>query len=105
MSKKKKEAEDIDQNGQHDPIEETADTSIKNQEEELAEIKDKYLRLFAEFDNYKKRTARERLDLIRTASEDLVARLLPVLDDFDLAKKNADDQASPETFTEEVLLV
>jgi molecular chaperone GrpE len=65
-----------------------ADKSIEN---ELAELKDKYLRLFAEFDNYKKRTARERLDLIRTAAEDLVTKLLPVLDDFERAKKNADD--------------
>ena len=88
MSKKKKEGDTGKHNGQ-DPVEETttdaqADSSSEN---ELAELKDKYLRLFAEFDNYKKRTARERLDLIRTAAEDLVTKLLPVLDDFDRAKK------------------
>ena len=80
MSKKKKERDTSKHNGQ-DPVEETtidaqADSSSEN---ELAELKDKYLRLFAEFDNYKKRTARERLDLIRTAAEDLVIKLLPVL--------------------------
>lgn len=106
MSKKKKEADASEHNGQ-DPVEETAiDTpSDNNSENEMAELRDKYLRLFAEFDNYKKRTARERLDLIRTAAEDLVTKLLPVLDDFDRAKKNADDASSSETFSEGVSLV
>lgn len=56
-------------------------------EAEVAELKDKYLRLFAEFDNYKKRTVKEKLDLMRTAAQDTLASLLPVLDDFDRAKK------------------
>ncbi|MCH7523903.1 MAG: nucleotide exchange factor GrpE, partial [Bacteroidetes bacterium] len=47
--------------------------------------KDKFLRLFAEFENYKKRTAKERIELFTTASEDLMKSLLPVLDDFDRA--------------------
>ncbi len=72
---------------------------------EIQGLKDKYLRLFAEFDNYKKRTARERLDLIKTASEDLMLRLLPVLDDFDRAKKNAESNDSAENFSEGVSLV
>lgn len=106
MSKKKKETENQEQNGQHDLSEENVtETSTRNLDDELAEIKDKYLRLFAEFDNYKKRTARERLELIRTASEDLMARLLPVLDDFERAKKNAEDESSAETFSEGVALV
>ncbi|MEM9672765.1 MAG: nucleotide exchange factor GrpE [Bacteroidota bacterium] len=49
----------------------------------LAEAKDKYLRLFAEFENFRRRTAKERLDLIKTASEDIVSALLPVVDDFE----------------------
>lgn len=72
---------------------------------ELTESKDKYLRLFAEFDNYKKRTVKERLDLINTAGRDAMSSLLPVLDDFDRAKKSADDDASSEVFTEGVSLV
>jgi len=51
----------------------------------LKKEKDKFLRLFAEFENYKKRTAKERLDLFKTASQDLMVALLPVLDDFDRA--------------------
>ncbi|MEM6842000.1 MAG: nucleotide exchange factor GrpE [Bacteroidota bacterium] len=49
----------------------------------LAEAKDKYLRLYAEFENYRRRTSKERLDLIKTASEDIVSVLLPVIDDFE----------------------
>jgi len=58
----------------------------------IDDLKDKYLRLFAEFDNYKKRIVRERLDLMKTASQDIMTALLPILDDFDRAKKNAEDQ-------------
>ena len=52
---------------------------------QLAEEKDKFLRLFAEFENYKRRTAKERLELFSTASQEVVVALLPVLDDFDRA--------------------
>lgn len=54
-------------------------------EEQLAVEKDKFLRLFAEFENFRKRTARERLELFSTANEDLMNSILPVLDDFDRA--------------------
>ena len=53
--------------------------------EALQNEKDKFLRLFAEFENYKKRTSKERLDLFKTASQDVMVALLPVLDDFDRA--------------------
>jgi len=56
---------------------------------ELSEMKDKYLRLYAEFDNYRKRTSKERLDLIKTASQDVLLAFLPVLDDFERAAKAA----------------
>ena len=63
----------------------------KNQTEEVSlddqikEEKDKFLRLFAEFENYKRRTAKERIELFSTASEEVMISLLPVLDDFDRA--------------------
>ncbi len=68
-----------------------ADEKVEEQslEEQLNEAlqneKDKFLRLFAEFENYKKRTSKERLDLFKTASQDVMVALLPVLDDFDRA--------------------
>ena len=60
------------------PGEETA-------EDLLAKEKDKYLRLFAEFENYKKRTAKERVELFKTAGQDILSAMLPVVDDFDRA--------------------
>ena len=52
---------------------------------ELAEAKDKYIRLSAEFDNYRKRTSKERVELIQSAGKDVISKLLPTLDDFDRA--------------------
>ncbi len=55
---------------------------------EIAELNDKYVRLFAEFDNYKRRTSRERVELLQTAGKDVIVSLLPVLDDFERALKS-----------------
>jgi molecular chaperone GrpE len=84
--------------------EENGDDTSKLQSE-LAEAKDKYLRLFAEFDNFKKRSMRERLDYMKTAAQDTLQALLPVADDFERAKKAADVPGSAETFPEGVTLV
>ena len=54
---------------------------------ELTEERDKYLRLFAEFENFKKRTAKERLELFKTAGQDIISSLLTILDDFNRAEK------------------
>ena len=54
---------------------------------DLGKEKDRYLRLFAEFENYKKRTGRERIELFKTASQDVMVSMLPVIDDFDRALK------------------
>lgn len=53
--------------------------------QDLANEKDKFLRLFAEFENYKRRTTKERIELFKTANQDVLLSLLPVLDDFDRA--------------------
>ncbi|CAA9228433.1 MAG: Heat shock protein GrpE [uncultured Adhaeribacter sp.] len=57
-------------------------------EAEISELKDKYLRLYSEFDNYKRRTSKERLDLLKTANQEMVVALLPVLDDFERARQS-----------------
>ena len=63
--------------------------------QDLAKEKDKFLRLFAEFENYKRITAKERLDLFKTANQEVLQAMLPVMDDFDRAlneiKKSDDD--------------
>jgi len=61
---------------------------------ELAETKDRFLRLYSEFDNFRKRTQKERLELLRSASADTIITLLPVLDDFERALKFADSKGS-----------
>ncbi len=72
---------------------------------QIDESKDKHLRLLAEFENFKKRTIREKLDIMNTAAQDTMTALLPVLDDFDRAKKVAEDDSSTEQFSEGVNLV
>lgn len=72
---------------------------------EKAELNDKYLRMFAEFQNYRRRTAKEKLDITQTAGRRVIVALLPVLDDFNRAKKAANDDDSIEAFSEGVQLV
>lgn len=62
------------------------DQSVEERlQEELKQEKDKFLRLFAEFENYKKRTSKERIDLFRSANREVMEAMLPILDDFDRA--------------------
>jgi molecular chaperone GrpE len=63
------------------------DNAVDKKQQELDEQKDKYLRLVAEFDNYKRRNAKERVELIQTAGKDIIIDLLDVLDDCDRAEK------------------
>lgn len=60
-------------------------------EDEVKDLKDQNLRLYAEFENFRRRTAKERLELIESANKDTLAVLLPVLDDFDRALKNIEE--------------
>ncbi len=93
MSKKDKqkdiETEQVD-NVQNETVEveqQLADeqTIEEKLQEEIKQEKDKFLRLFAEFENYKRRTSKERIELFKTANEEVMKALLPVLDDFDRA--------------------
>ena len=72
--------------------------SKPNFDELLKAEKDKYLRLFAEFENYKRRTAKERIELFSTASEEVMVSLLPVLDDFDRASSEIEKSKDNEIF-------
>ncbi len=72
---------------------------------EVEEQKDKYLRLFAEFDNYKRRNAKERIELIQTAGKDVIVSLLEVLDDCDRAEKQFQSSDDPAQIKEGVQLV
>lgn len=65
---------------------------------DLAKEKDKFLRLFAEFENYKKRTSKERIELFRTAGQEVIVSLLPIIDDFDRALKELSKSDDKEMF-------
>ena len=82
MSKKKSNKK-LDKEEKIDPVEKQTDEI--NLEDQIKLEKDKFLRLFAEFENYKRRTAKERIELFSTASEEVMISLLPVLDDFERA--------------------
>ncbi len=72
---------------------------------QLAEANDKYLRLYAEFDNYKRRTTKERLDLLQSAGKEVIADLLPVLDDFERTMKALDSSPESDSIKEGIKLV
>jgi len=69
-----------------------AEKKLDEMTEKYKEVNDKYLRLYSEFDNYRKRTNKERLELLKSASEEVIVDLLPILDDFDRAIKAMEDQ-------------
>ena len=73
--------------------------------QKLDEMNDKYLRLFSEFDNFRKRTQKERLELFKTASEDVMVALLPVIDDFERALKAAEENGADENTKEGIELI
>ncbi|TMU57253.1 nucleotide exchange factor GrpE [Flagellimonas algicola] len=73
--------------------------SVEDQlREELTKEKDKFLRLFAEFENFKKRTSKERMDLFKTAGQEVIVSMLPILDDFDRALKELSKSEDKEMF-------
>lgn len=86
MSKEEKtQEEELKNNAQDAQVEEKQEVTKEEPttEELIQQEKDKYLRLFAEFENYKKRTTKERIELFKTASQELMTSLLPIMDDFD----------------------
>lgn len=74
-------------------------------EEKLAELQDRYLRLSAEYDNFRKRTLKEKIDLQKSANENLLEALLPVADDFDRAMQSVDEATDIEAVKEGMKLI
>jgi molecular chaperone GrpE len=69
------------------PTEQAAEASTPTPEQLLAEEKDRYIRLYSEFDNYRKRTTKERIELMQTAGKDIILSMLEIADDFERALK------------------
>lgn len=80
-------------------------TAEEKLQAEVQQLNDKYLRLYAEFDNYKRRTQKERVELLQTAGKDVIVSLLPVLDDFDRALKAMESATEVAPVKEGILLV
>ncbi len=83
-------------------------TELTKEEQLVAELaieKDKYLRLFAEFDNYKRRTTKERIELFKTASQEVLVAILPIMDDFDRALRAAEASTDSTAIKEGVTLI
>ncbi len=72
---------------------------------EVASLNDKYVRLYAEFDNFKRRTTKERIELLQTAGKDVIVSLLPVLDDFERASKAMENATEVSSVKEGIGLV
>lgn len=81
------------------------DSAVSKLEQELAEQKDKYLRMYSEFENFRRRTAKEKLDMIKTANESMAGALLPVLDDFERALKSLENTDNEDKGKEGILLI
>ena len=77
---------------------ETNEDELAKYQADLEKEKDKFLRLFAEFENYKRRTSKERMDLFKTAGQEVMVSLLPVMDDFDRALKELSKSEDKEMF-------
>lgn len=75
----------------------TKENEMTKIQSELGEAKDKYLRLYSEFENFRRRTAKEKLELVQSANEQLVKALLPVADDFERAEKSLKDKNDKDT--------
>ncbi|MBI3509041.1 MAG: nucleotide exchange factor GrpE [Bacteroidetes bacterium] len=78
---------------------------IAELEEQLAAINDKYIRLYSEFDNFRKRTAKERIEILSMAGADVIKNLLPVVDDLDRAIANNEKTADAKAMNEGIVLI
>ncbi len=97
--------ETIDNSGNAHLIDPDADIAVEKMQSDLEEQKDKYIRLFAEFDNFKRRNAKERMELIQTAGREVITSLLDVLDDCDRAEKQLQKSDDLQQIKEGVQLV
>jgi len=86
-------------------LSESNDEEVEKLEAEIAELKDKHLRMVAEFDNFRRRNAKERLELTQTAGKDIITSLLVVLDDVDRASKQLETTTDIKVLKEGISLV
>ncbi|WP_296637261.1 nucleotide exchange factor GrpE [Polaribacter sp.] len=112
MSKKDKiKEEEINNEQEQVQVEGNQDVEVEKEVEEpsseelIQAEKDKFLRLFAEYENYKKRTSKERVELFKTAGQELMTSLLPIIDDFERALTHIEDDKEAEELRKGVMLI
>lgn len=98
-------AEEQETQGPQDDGALTLEDELIAKTQQVEELKDKHLRLMAEFENFKKRSIREKMDMMKNAARDTMSALLPVLDDFDRAHKAAEENDKGDLFAEGIGLV
>ncbi len=84
---------------------ESDDDELTKAKKEADELRDKYLRLYSEFENFRRRTSKEKTDLIKSANEDVLVALLPVIDDFERARKSMNESDSLDGIREGIELI
>lgn len=108
MSNKENETVNEQNNDEKEPVkkeEEVAQDKTAELESKVNELNDKYLRLYSEYDNFRKRTAKERVELIQTAGEDVFKSILPVIDDFERAVKANSEASDVKAVNDGVILI
>ncbi len=109
MAEETHEQEELDPTTNEVGTEETENQEVAPEapsaEDKYNELNDKYLRLYSEFDNYRRRTTKERLELFKTASQDILTELIPVIDDFERAQKALTEKADFKVLKQGVDLV
>jgi len=93
------------ENAENQDNEEGALSEVEKLQLEVSQLNDKYLRLYSEFENFRRRTQKEKLELYKTAGEDIIKSLLPVMDDFERAKKSIDDGGDIDSLKQGVDLI
>ncbi|MEF8809588.1 MAG: nucleotide exchange factor GrpE [Bacteroidales bacterium] len=103
--KEKKEQEQEQKQEEAEAQQEEEKKEEKSDKEKLAELQDKYLRLTAEYDNYRKRTLKEKMELTKSAGEDILKGLLPIMDDFERALQSIDEAGDIQAVKDGVYLI
>ena len=100
-----KEAEEKEEVNSEETSEEEEKDPLEKAQEEIADLKDKWLRSVAEFENYRKRTLKERAELILNGGEKVITAILPIIDDMERAIENGDKTDDPEVLREGMSLI
>lgn len=101
----KKEEKQKGKTSQEKDDESSKDKELEQLREKFQEINDKYLRLYSEFDNFRKRSVKEKLELRKTAAADIVTSLLPIIDDFERAEKSIQEDKESDATKEGIKLI